>query len=117
VADRVKFYMDEHIAKSVTEGLRRRGVDVVTAQEANMHSAADDKHLALAASQGRVIFSQDADFLRLHAAGVPHHGIVYVPQQTPTGYIIRNLILSRRLTSGGAQESHWTFAAFVVKSP
>ncbi len=33
MTDHIKFYMDEHVAKSVTEGLRRRGVDVVTVQE------------------------------------------------------------------------------------
>lgn len=33
MADRLKFYMDEHVPKAVTEGLRRRGVDVITVQE------------------------------------------------------------------------------------
>ena len=28
--------MDEHISKAITEGLRRRGVNVLTAQEADM---------------------------------------------------------------------------------
>jgi hypothetical protein len=41
VADRIKFYMDEHVAKSVTEGLRRRGVDVVTVQELGLQAAED----------------------------------------------------------------------------
>jgi hypothetical protein len=29
----VTFYMDEHIRSNITEGLRKRGVDVLTAQE------------------------------------------------------------------------------------
>jgi hypothetical protein len=29
----VKLYMDVHVRRAVTQGLRRRGVDVVTAQE------------------------------------------------------------------------------------
>ena len=33
MADRLRFYMDEHVPKAVTEGLRGRGVDVITVQE------------------------------------------------------------------------------------
>ena len=85
--------MDEHIPKAVTAGLRRRGVDVLTAQEAGLHPAEDGQHLALAVSEGRVIFTQDADFLRLHATGHAHRGIVYVPQHTPIGNMLRGLML------------------------
>jgi predicted nuclease of predicted toxin-antitoxin system len=85
--------MDEHVPEAVTEALRRRGVNVLTAQEASMHAADDDQHLELAARERRVVFTQDADFLRLHAAGVPHQGIVYTPQQTLIRIIIRGLML------------------------
>jgi predicted nuclease of predicted toxin-antitoxin system len=81
VPEQVAFYMDEHVPKAVTEGLRRRGVDVLTAQEASMLHALDEQHLQLAADLGRVVFTQDTDFLRLHAAGVPHAGIVYAPSR------------------------------------
>ena len=43
--------------------------------------------------EGRVLFTQDADFLRLHAAGQGHHGIVYAPQQTAVGSIVSGLML------------------------
>ena len=75
------------------QGLRLRGVDVLTVQEAGMLEADDEAHLALALEQGRVIFTQDADFLRLHAKGVNHAGVVYAHQQTPVGRIIRGLML------------------------
>jgi predicted nuclease of predicted toxin-antitoxin system len=71
----IKFYMDEHVPAAVTAGLRKRGVDVLTAQEAGMVEATDEDHFVLATNQGRVIFTQDADFLRLHAAGIEHAGI------------------------------------------
>ena len=71
MAERIKFYMDEHVPRAVTEGLRRRGVDVLTTQEADMVEADDEQHVALALRDGRVIVTQDADFLRLHAAGLP----------------------------------------------
>ena len=63
--------MDQHVPATESEGLRRRGVDVLTAQEAGMYSAKDEEHLAFALSGGRVIFTEDSDFLRIHAAVIP----------------------------------------------
>ena len=83
MADRLRFYMDEHVSKVVTEGLRRRGVDVITVQELGLQTTEDARHLERAAQDGRVVVTQDADFLRLHASGLPHRGIVYAHQQTP----------------------------------
>ncbi len=84
--------MDEHVPKVVTEGLQRRGVDVVTIQELGLQAANDKQHPEQAAREGRVVFTQDADFLRLHAAGVSHRGIVYAPQHTPIPHIVRSLM-------------------------
>lgn len=45
-------------------------------------------------SQGRVIFTQDRDFLELHYSGINHSGIVYcVKGSRTTGEILRQLIL------------------------
>jgi hypothetical protein len=85
--------MDEHVPKAVSDGLRRRGVDVLTAQEAGLLSARDEGHLKFVAEKRRVIFTQDADFLRLHAAGVFHRGIAYAPQQTSIRTIVYGLML------------------------
>jgi len=93
VAEPVRFYLDEHVHPAIAAGLRRLGVDVLTAQEAGLLSADDDAHLELAAQKGRVVFTQDADFLRLHRAGVPHGGIAYAPQGTPIGRVVRGLML------------------------
>ena len=93
MAEQLKFYLDEHVPRAVAEGLRRRGIDVLRAQEAGMLEAADEEHLALALREGRVVVTQDADLLRLHAAGRAHAGIVYAPQGTPIGAIIRGLML------------------------
>jgi predicted nuclease of predicted toxin-antitoxin system len=72
--------------------LRQRGVDVLTVVEAGLLGAADEEHLARALAEERVIFTQDDDFLRLHAAGAEHAGIACAAQQTPVGEIIRGLI-------------------------
>jgi hypothetical protein len=39
------------------------------------------------------VFTQDADFLRLHASGAEHAGIVYASQQTAIGEMIYGLML------------------------
>lgn len=109
MAEKVKFYMDEHVPSAVTKGLRMRGVDVLTAQNVGMLDVEDDDHLALATEQNRVTFTQDTDFLRLHAKGVDHAGIVYVPQQTPIGYMVRGLMLIYQVLEPEEMRNHVEF--------
>src|SRR5436190_6829772 len=89
----VKFYTDEHIGKAVIKGLRDRGADVLTTPEAGLLGAEDQEHLQRALAEGRVLITQDKDYLRLHAAGVEHAGIAYAPQGTPVGDVILGLML------------------------
>jgi uncharacterized protein with PIN domain len=89
----IKFYTDEHVSGAVVRGLRQRGVDVLTLVEAGMLGASDEEHIVRARNESRIIFTQDEDFLRMHAAAVTHAGIVYAPQQTSIGEIIRGLML------------------------
>jgi predicted nuclease of predicted toxin-antitoxin system len=81
------------VAKAVVRGLRERGVNVLTVTEAGTLGASDQDHIQRARDEGRTIFSQDNDFLRLHAAGIEHAGIVYAPQHISTGQIIHGLML------------------------
>ena len=90
---KVRYYTEEHVAKAVIRGLRQRGVDVLTAPEANKLSADDEEHLVFALAEGRVVFTQDDDFLRLASSGKTHAGIVYASQHTPIGEIIQGLML------------------------
>ncbi len=53
--------MDEHVPQAVSQGLWRRGIDVLTTQEAGLLSISDEGHLKFAAEIGRVIFTQDPD--------------------------------------------------------
>jgi hypothetical protein len=56
--------------------------------------AIDEEQAAYALSQGRVIFTQDRDFLRINAAGVPHAGIAYCEKDTRSiGEIVNSLML------------------------
>lgn len=59
----VGLYMDEHVPSAITEGLRRRGVDVITVQDDGMDGSDDDVILDCTTWLGRVIFTRDQDFL------------------------------------------------------
>lgn len=93
----VRYYADENVDRAVARGLRRRGVDILTASESGMLGRSDEEQLAFAAAQGRVLFTQDDDFLMLAAQDTPHAGIVYAPQQTPVGRVIRGLLLIQQV--------------------
>lgn len=90
----IKFYMDEHAHLGIAKALDRRGIDALTAQQADMLNVDDDEHLQFAASQGRVIFTQDDDYLDPRWTGeINHSGIAYAHQSMPMRQIIDGLIL------------------------
>ena len=73
----IRFHLDENCSPAIADGLRRRGIDVTTTPEVGLVSAIDEDQAAYCLSEGRVIFTQDTDFLRINASGTPHAGIVY----------------------------------------
>jgi predicted nuclease of predicted toxin-antitoxin system len=88
--------MDEHIHKGITEGLRQRGVDVLTVQEDGRTGTPDTLVLDRATELQRVIFTQDQDFLaeanRRQVEGMSFAGVIYAHQQLVTiGNCIRDL--------------------------
>jgi predicted nuclease of predicted toxin-antitoxin system len=90
----IRFHLDEHVARAVADGLRRLGIDVTTTPDANLLGAADADQIAYALAQGRVIFTEDDDFLVLAAAGTLHADVAYCHQNTRSiGHIIRALEL------------------------
>jgi hypothetical protein len=90
----IPFHLDEHIPDAIANGLRLRGADVTTTDEAGLRGATDEEQLRHALAAGRVIFTCDPDFIALHHAGVEHAGIAYTPQQhLDIGDAIRGLML------------------------
>ena len=93
MAGAIKYYTDEHVPGAVVQGLRQRGVDVLTFVEAGRAGDSDQNQLAFARTEGRVIYTNDEDFLRLAPLVPDHAGIVYTHQQTPIGAVISGLLL------------------------
>ena len=105
----IRFHLDEHVDHSVARGLRSRGIDVTTATDANLLSADDSAHLAFAWNQKRVIFTHDADYLRL-AKGAPHCGIVFCPPaRRSIGHMVRFLELMHICMTEGEMEGRIEF--------
>jgi hypothetical protein len=97
VAERINLYLDEDtISRALIRSLRARGVDVLTAQEANRLGFSDEEQLAYAATQGRVIFSFNTrDFAKLHKEYLlqqQNHAGIIVSDQVQVGLIVRRLL-------------------------
>jgi len=93
---RITLHLDEHVQVSLAEGLRTRGVDVMTTQEAGNYSLDDIGQLNFAAKEGRVLLSfNKRHFAKIHYVwmekGRPHAGIILSDQLT-VGIIIRRLM-------------------------
>jgi predicted nuclease of predicted toxin-antitoxin system len=90
----IRFHLDENCAKAIAGRLRRRGIDVTTTPDVELLRAIDERQVAYCLADGRVLFTQDQDFLRLDAAGIPHAGIAYCVKDTKSiGEIIQSLVL------------------------
>lgn len=87
----IPFHLDENMPNAVAEGLIRRGYDVTTSASAALLSASDEEQLAFALRERRVTITRDQDFLRLHASGVEHAGIVFWTERRTIGQLIRSL--------------------------
>ena len=68
----------------ITRGLRRRGVDVLTAQEDGTTRFADADLLRRARERGRILFSQDEDLIveaaQCQRAGTPFATVIFARQ-------------------------------------
>jgi hypothetical protein len=105
----VKLYMDVHVRSAVTQGLRRCGVDVTTAQEDDNSRSPDHLLLDRAQALGRAIFSQDDDLLReahrRQELGERFAGVIYAHQlRITTGQAVRDLEMIAKVYDPGDLE-------------
>lgn len=101
----IALYMDSHIPAPITKGLRRRGVDVLTAFEDRASEWDNPRLLDRASALARVLFTMDDDLLREAARRQEAHescnGIIYLPSLALTiGQCIEEL---QRLAEAGEQ--------------
>jgi len=94
----VALYRDVHVHQAITDALRRRGVDVVTAIEDGTAELPDDALLARASALGRVVFTQDIRFQALaqdwQRQGLSFSGLLFGHQlQGTIGQYVRDLEL------------------------
>jgi len=92
----VALYMDHHVPKAITVGLRLRNVDVITALEDGADQFEDDVLLKRAHELGRALFTQDDDLLeeaaKCQREGIPFSGVIYAHQLRVTiGVCIQDL--------------------------
>ncbi len=95
---RLALYMDVHVPRAITVGLRSRGVDVLTAQEDGTRTLDDPELLDRATQLGRPLFSRDDDLLaeahRRQSEGIEFAGVIYAHQlQVSIGKCITDLEL------------------------
>jgi hypothetical protein len=89
--------MDHHVPRAITNGLRLRGVDVLTAHEGGTSDLQDPALLDRAAELDRVLFTQDDDLLveatHRQRRGQSFRGVIYAHQlRISIGGCIRELV-------------------------
>jgi len=91
----IAFYTDENVDQRIIHGLRRRGVEVLTAQEAGLRGTLPDvQHLEFAVAQGRALLTADTDLLEIadqwNTQGRSLQGVVFYHQRwTSVGHAVR----------------------------
>lgn len=104
----VTLYMDVHVPGPITRQLRRRGVDVVTAQEDGHDEVPDDRVLTRASELGRVVFTHDVRF-RIEAEnwqrqGRDFAGLLFGPQ---LGGTIGQYVEDLELIAKASEPDEW----------
>ena len=80
---------------------------VVTAADAGTRGLPDETVLSVAAAAGRVLVTNDSDFLRCHRDGFPHAGNAYYPRnRMPIGELVEILILLYEASNSDEMTSH-----------
>ena len=106
MAEPIRFHLDESVDPAIADGLRRRGVDVTTSQEAALLEAADEQQIAFALAEGRTLVTHDEDFLAL-AGRIKHAGIAYCHHQSRSiGQTIAALLLIRDCLTADDMRGH-----------
>jgi predicted nuclease of predicted toxin-antitoxin system len=89
----LRLYFDESVNVAVPDGLKSRGIVAISAKDLDKLGLTDEEQLETATLNKAVIFTHDADFLRI-VSHKNHFGIIYVHQQKlSVGECVRKLKL------------------------
>ena len=113
----VKLYMDVHVPQPITDQLRRRSVDVLTAIEDGWAEREDDELLERGREVGRVIFTQDIRFKALaedwQRLARPFAGLLFGHQLGGTiGQFVRDLELIAKASEPAEWENTIEYLPF-----
>lgn len=94
----IALYMDVHVPQAITDQLRRRGIDILTAFDDEAQELPDDQLLARVTQLNRVLFTQDIRFRVLaetwQTEGKPFSGLIFGHQLGGTiGQFVKDLEL------------------------
>jgi Domain of unknown function (DUF5615) len=92
----IALYIDVNVPSAITDGLRLRGVDVLTSQEDGTRELSDSDLLDRSAELNRLVFTRDEDFLRestyRQQRGDMFAGVVYAhPLRVSIGQCVQDL--------------------------
>ena len=104
----VRLYMDVHVPQAITDQLRRRGVEVLTAIEDGTSELPDHELLDRVRSLGRVLFTQDIRFKALAEAwqrqDKPFAGLIFGHQ---LGGTIGQYVTDLALIAEASEPENW----------
>jgi hypothetical protein len=100
----MKFYLDEDLSPKIAEILRRNGIDALSAHEAGMCEASDQRQLDFATVDKRCLVTRNRDdFIRLTVRFFndqrPHYGVLIVPYSLPGDQFSRIARLIKKFSS------------------
>jgi predicted nuclease of predicted toxin-antitoxin system len=100
----MKFYLDEDLSPKIAEILRRSGMDALSAHEAGMCEASDQRQLDFAAKEKRCLVTRNRDdFIKLTVRFFndrrPHCGVLIVPYTLPGDQFSRIASLIKKFSS------------------
>jgi len=110
----MKIYCDENIESAIVEGLKRRGIEVISTRDRKDLGKSDEYHLKRASELGAVVLTHDADLLKIahrwNQEGKEHKGILYAhPLDLSMGECIRMVELATQVLTEGEMENHIEF--------
>jgi hypothetical protein len=100
--------MDVHVPQAIIDQLRRRGVDVLTANEDGTDTLLDDQLLERSGALGRLLFTQDIRFKAMaedwQRAGRPFSGLLFGHQ---LGGTIGQFVNDLELIATASEPGEW----------